>query len=224
MFFIISDNFFSNITPRTNYFTDDLNSSILVHLAIQLTDFSPLCNFQNWDSLFLSLLYTSVLYSPSLKISEIINKKLINLHNLSSRKYIVFRKWDIFVHINQEIRKEFVGHRNFSEKGKVWRVIGEWWKKRITSGKGNKGKQNRVQQGLFVIKSGRQWHRDISVRVNSFAVNNTRSLDESSDFSTSLRYRNAESGLKCGPSSFRKPEGGYTSIDVTPEIFASTAK
>lgn len=29
------------------------------------------------------------------------------------------------------------------------------------------------------------------MRVNSFAANNTRSLDESSDFSTSLRYRNA---------------------------------
>lgn len=87
------------------------------------------------------------------------------------------------------MRREFVGHG----KGKVWRVIGgEWWKKkRITCGKGNKGKQNRVQQGLFVIKSGGQWHRDISVWVNSFAANNTRTLDESSDFSTSLRYRNA---------------------------------
>lgn len=98
-------------------------------------------------------------------------------------------------------------------------------KKRRTSGprkrwrikKSNKRKQNRAKREPFVIKKTRQWYRDILVRMNSFVVQLARTmlvLDESSDFSTSLLLQKRRREQKCGPSSFRKPEGDIPSIDV----------
>lgn len=72
--------FFPNIRPRTNYFSDDLNSSILVHLAIQLTDFSLL------SVQFLELglfLHRYVLYSKNIRIHET-KRELVDLDNLAN--------------------------------------------------------------------------------------------------------------------------------------------